>query len=51
MELAVLQVRGDFEQRAYLTSAIASINVWNRLGVAFRWTPPSRQKAPHVAAP
>ena len=26
----------------YLTSAIASINVWNRLGVAYRWTPPAR---------
>jgi AhpD family alkylhydroperoxidase len=30
---------------AYLTSAIASINVWNRFGVAYRWTPPARQKA------
>ena len=30
---------------AYLTSAIASINVWNRFGAAFRWTPPARQKA------
>jgi AhpD family alkylhydroperoxidase len=29
---------------ANLTSAIASINVWNRFGVAYRWTPPSRQK-------
>jgi hypothetical protein len=28
---------------AYLTSAIASINVWNRLGVAYRWTPPARK--------
>src|ERR1700742_4864118 len=27
----------------YLTSAIASINVWNRFGVAYRWTPPARQ--------
>lgn len=25
---------------AYLTSAIAGINVWNRLGVMYRWTPP-----------
>ena len=26
----------------YLTSAIASINVWNRFGAAFRWTPAAR---------
>jgi AhpD family alkylhydroperoxidase len=25
-----------------LTGAIASINVWNRFGVAYRWTPPQR---------
>src|ERR1700704_2762309 len=37
----------EFSQQelAYLTSAIASINVWNRFGVAYRWTPPARQKA------
>jgi AhpD family alkylhydroperoxidase len=35
---------------AYLTSAIASINVWNRLGVGYRWTPPARQKAVGAAA-
>lgn len=29
----------------YLTSAIASINSWNRFGAAYRWTPPARQKA------
>ncbi|MDB5620284.1 carboxymuconolactone decarboxylase family protein [Tardiphaga sp.] len=28
----------------YLSSAIAGINVWNRFGAAFRWTPPSRPK-------
>ena len=28
----------------YLTSAIASINVWNRFGAAYRWTAPVRQK-------
>jgi hypothetical protein len=33
------------KELAYLSSAIASINVWNRLGVAYRWTPPVRQKA------
>ena len=37
------------KELAYLTSAVASINVWNRLGVAYRWTPPARQKAVHAA--
>src|ERR1700731_2348850 len=31
------------QELAYLSSAVASINVWNRLGVAYRWTPPARQ--------
>jgi AhpD family alkylhydroperoxidase len=35
---------------AYLTSAIGAINVWNRLGVAYRWSPPVRQKAMAAAA-
>jgi len=40
------QARAEFsdQELAYLTSAIASINVWNRFGVAYRWTPPARQK-------
>src|SRR3978361_57055 len=33
------------QELTYLTSAIASINVWNRFGAAYRWTPPARQKA------
>jgi AhpD family alkylhydroperoxidase len=32
------------QELAYLTSAVASINVWNRYGAAYRWTPPARQK-------
>ncbi len=46
------QAVAEFSERelAYLTSAIASINVWNRFGVAYRWTPPARQKTGHVAA-
>ena len=38
------QARAEFSEQelAYLTSAVASINVWNRLGVAYRWTPPAR---------
>ncbi|OAF19573.1 carboxymuconolactone decarboxylase family protein [Bradyrhizobium neotropicale] len=34
----------------YLTSAIASINVWNRFGAAFRWTPAKRPAAANAAA-
>src|SRR5437762_7813234 len=34
----------------YLTSAVASINVWNRFGAAFRWTPAKRPVAAHAAA-
>jgi AhpD family alkylhydroperoxidase len=46
------QARSEFSDRelAYLSSAIASINVWNRLGVAYRWTPAARQKAAAAAA-
>lgn len=29
----------------YLTSAVASINVWNRFGAAYRWTPTKRPAA------
>ncbi|HVX77664.1 MAG TPA: carboxymuconolactone decarboxylase family protein [Bradyrhizobium sp.] len=41
------QARSEFSDKelTYLTSAIASINVWNRFGVAYRWTPPARQPA------
>ena len=31
------------KELVYLTSAIASINTWNRFGAAYRWTPPARQ--------
>ena len=34
----------------YLTSAVASINTWNRFGAAYRWTPPARQKNVGAAA-
>ena len=34
----------------YLTSAVAVINVWNRYGVAYRWTPPSRSQTASAAA-
>src|ERR1700681_2905542 len=46
------EVAAEFSEKelAYLISAIASINVWNRLGVAYRWTPPARQKAVDGAA-
>ena len=46
------EVSAEFSETelAYLSSAIASINVWNRLGVAYRWTPPARKKAVQAAA-
>jgi AhpD family alkylhydroperoxidase len=46
------QVSAEFSEKelAYLTSAVASINVWNRLGVAYRWTPPKRKKAVPAAS-
>ena len=46
------QVRAEFSEQelAYLTSAIASINVWNRFGAAFRWTPPARKPVVGAAA-
>lgn len=34
----------------YLTSAVASINVWNRFGAAYRWTPAKRQVKAGAAA-
>jgi AhpD family alkylhydroperoxidase len=30
------------QELMYLTSAVAAINVWNRFGAAFRWTPAAR---------
>jgi AhpD family alkylhydroperoxidase len=49
---AYTQVSAEFsgKELAYLTSAIASINVWNRLGAGYRWTPPERQKTASAAA-
>ena len=49
---AFAQASAEFSEKelAYLSSAIASINVWNRLGVAYRWSPPARQKPAHAAA-
>jgi AhpD family alkylhydroperoxidase len=46
------EVSAEFSEKelAYLSSAIVSINVWNRLGVAYRWTPPARQQAANAAA-
>ena len=35
---------------AYLTSAAASINAWNRYGAAFRWTPPARKTVSAAAS-
>jgi AhpD family alkylhydroperoxidase len=45
------QASAEFSEKelTYLTSAVASINVWNRFGAAYRWTPPARKGA-HAAA-
>jgi AhpD family alkylhydroperoxidase len=46
------QASAEFSEKelVYLTSAIASINVWNRFGVAYRWTPPARKGTAQAAA-
>jgi len=46
------QAEAEFSAKelAYLSSAIASINVWNRLGVAYRWSPPARKVATAAAS-
>lgn len=46
------QARAEFSDKelTYLTSAVASINAWNRFGVAYRWTPPARQARVGAAA-
>jgi len=38
------------KELTYLSAAIGAINAWNRLGVAYRWTPPARQKPAQAAA-
>jgi AhpD family alkylhydroperoxidase len=38
------------QELLYLTSAVGVINVWNRYGVAYRWTPPARPKVVGAAA-
>lgn len=45
------EVSAEFSEKelAYLTSAIAGINVWNRLGVAYRWSPPARPASTRIA--
>jgi AhpD family alkylhydroperoxidase len=46
------EARAEFSDKelTYLTSAVASINAWNRFGVAYRWTPPARQTQADAAA-
>ncbi|WP_420971392.1 carboxymuconolactone decarboxylase family protein [Bradyrhizobium sp. B120] len=46
------EATAEFSERelTYLTSAIASINVWNRFGAAYRWTPPPRRQRTAAAA-
>ena len=44
-------VRAAFSEQelAYLTTAVLSINAWNRLGVAYRFTPPPIPALPEAA--
>lgn len=46
------EASAEFSEKelAYLSSAVAVINVWNRYGVAFRWTPPARSRQVGAAA-
>lgn len=46
------EVSREFSEKelTYLTSAVASINVWNRFGAAYRWTPAKRPAAANAAA-
>jgi AhpD family alkylhydroperoxidase len=46
------EVSCEFTEKelTYLTSAVASINVWNRFGVAFGWTPAKRPAANAAAS-
>jgi AhpD family alkylhydroperoxidase len=44
------QVTAEFSEKelAYLSTAIAAINVWNRFGAPYRWAPPARQQPPQA---
>jgi AhpD family alkylhydroperoxidase len=46
------QASTEFSEKelTYLTSAIAGINVWNRFGAAYRWTPSARSNRAQAAA-
>src|SRR3569832_325262 len=45
------EARREFSETElmYLTSAVASINVWNRFGAAYRWPPAKRPVAANAA--
>jgi AhpD family alkylhydroperoxidase len=46
------QVSAEFSEKelAYLSTAIAAINVWNRFGAPYRWAPPAPQHLPQAKA-
>ncbi|MEA2896539.1 MAG: hypothetical protein QOJ84_2154 [Bradyrhizobium sp.] len=46
------QVSAEFPEKelAYLSTAIAAINVWNRFGAPYRWAPPARRQPPQAKA-
>jgi hypothetical protein len=48
-----VQASAEFSEKElayHLTSTVTSINVWNRFGAAFRWTPPARKTVVGAAA-
>jgi AhpD family alkylhydroperoxidase len=46
------EASSEFSEKelVYLTSAVSVINVWNRYGVAYRWSPPARPNSVSAAA-
>ena len=46
------EVSAEFSEKelAYLSTAIAAINVWNRLGAPYRWAPPERRQPAQAKA-
>jgi len=46
------EASAEFSEKelTYLTSAVAAINIWNRFGAAYRWTPPARPNKVQAAA-
>ena len=52
VKLRASPISAEFSEKelAYLSTAIAAINVWNRFGAPYRWAPPARQQPPQAKA-